>query len=256
MNGFGAFLHKELLENWRSGRVVLLGLVFVLLGVLNPAMAKLTPWLMELMSETLAESGLTVSAVEVDALTAWPQFFKNLPMALLVFVLVQSGVFTREYESGTLVLMLTRGVKRRQVLGAKALSLLTLWSAGYWLCFWVTWGYNAWFWDNSVACHLFATSGLWWLFGVWVTAVLVLCSTLARHSSGVLLGALGAVLGAWVLTLFPVTADWSPARLMDGMALLTGSAQVGNYARACVVTAVTALAALGISVPVLEGQAL
>ena len=63
-----AFLKKEWMELWRTGRFLVLLLVFALLGIMNPAMAKLMPWMMETLSESLADSGITVTAVTVDAM--------------------------------------------------------------------------------------------------------------------------------------------------------------------------------------------
>ena len=48
-----AFLKKEWMEAVRTGRLGILLLVFVLFGIMNPAMAKLTPWMMELMADSL-----------------------------------------------------------------------------------------------------------------------------------------------------------------------------------------------------------
>ena len=41
-----AFLKKEWMEMTRTGRMWILVLIFVLFGIMNPAMAKLTPWMM------------------------------------------------------------------------------------------------------------------------------------------------------------------------------------------------------------------
>ena len=57
MKSMIAFMKKEWMEQLRSSKVMILGILFVLFGVMNPAVAKLTPWLLELMSESLAESG-------------------------------------------------------------------------------------------------------------------------------------------------------------------------------------------------------
>lgn len=249
MSGFSAFVKKELLELVRSGRLAVLVLVFFLFGVMNPAVAKLTPWMMELMAQSLAETGLQVTQVQVDALTAWTQYFKNLPMALIIFALLHSGSFTREYQSGTLVLMLTRGLERWKVLAAKTGMLLLSWSVCYGLCFAVTYGYSAWFWDNGIARHLAVAAVCWWLFGVWVIALLVLCSTLARSGTGVLLGTLGGVLLAWLLTLFPQTSAYSPARLMGGMALVSGGEMPHSFGKAICITVLATPALLLLSVP-------
>ena len=95
MRSFMTFMKKEMTEQLRSGKLMILGILFVLFGIMNPAVAKLTPWLMELMAESLAQSGMTVTEVTVSALDSWVQFFKNIPMALLAFVLLEGGIFTK-----------------------------------------------------------------------------------------------------------------------------------------------------------------
>ena len=67
-------------EVLRSGRLMILGLLFVLFGIMNPAIAKLTPWLLETLSDSLAESGMIVTDVKVSAMDSWVQFYKtNMP---------------------------------------------------------------------------------------------------------------------------------------------------------------------------------
>ena len=250
MKAFFAFFKKELLESARSGKLMLLGILFFAFGVMNPAVAKLTPWLLEIMADELAGSGMTVTEVTVDALTSWTQFFKNIPMALIAFVLMYGGIFTKEYESGTLVLMFTKGLARYKVLLAKALLLLSLWSLGYFLCFGVTYVYNGYFWDNSIAKNLTPAVLSYWLFGVWVICLAVLFSTLAKSSAAVLLGTGAGAAGAYILTLFPKAKPYSPAVLMDGMSLLTGAQSAEDYAKAIAVCAVTCALLIALSIPV------
>ena len=69
-----ACLKKEWMELCRSGRLLVLLLVFTLFGIMNPAFAKLTPWLMETLSESLADAGLVAASVKIDAMTSWAQF--------------------------------------------------------------------------------------------------------------------------------------------------------------------------------------
>ena len=154
MKSLIAFIKKEILEQIRDGRVLILGMLFVLFGIMNPAVAKLTPWLLETMSDTLAESGMIITEITVSAMDSWVQFFKNIPMALIAFVLMESSIFTKEYQTGTLVLFLTKGLERYKVVIAKSVVITVQWTLGYWLCFGITYGYNAYFWDNSVAQNL------------------------------------------------------------------------------------------------------
>ena len=120
-----AFIKKEFTEQLRSGRLMILGLLFVLIGIMNPGIAKLTPWFLETMADSLAESGMIVTDVNVSAMDSWVQFYKNVPVGLIAFVLLESSIFTKEYTSGTLVLSLTKGLERYKVVVSKTVVLNT-----------------------------------------------------------------------------------------------------------------------------------
>ncbi len=187
MKSLLAFMKKEWMEQVRSGRLLILVIIFILLGIMNPAVAKLTPWLLEMMADSLEASGMTVTAVTVSAMDSWVQFFKNAPMGLIAFILLESSIFTKEYQSGTLVLALTKRLDRHKVVISKAIILTLFWTVCYWFCFTITFGYNTYFWDNSIAqniffCHLLvAVRSL-------VVALTVLFSTLSNSNTGVLAG--------------------------------------------------------------------
>lgn len=232
MRALLAFIKKEWMEQVRSGRLMILILLFVVLGIMNPAIAKLTPWLLEMLADSLAESGMTVTAVNVDALTSWTQFFKNVPMGLIAFVLIEGSIFSWEYESGTLVLALTKGLNRYKVVTAKTVMLLFLWSVCYWLCFGITYGYNAYFWDNAAAVQLFEAVGGWWLLGVWTIMQLVLFSAIGRSNSVILCGTGAAFLAAYLIGLIPKAKKYSPSMLMNGTAVVYGMENAKAYAAA------------------------
>ncbi|MGN1001969.1 MAG: ABC transporter permease subunit [Oscillospiraceae bacterium] len=256
MKSLRAFLKKEWLEQLRSGRLAILGILFVLFGIMNPAIAKLMPWLFEVMADTLEGSGLTLTAVTISAMDSWTQFFKNIPLALLAFILLESGVFTKEYQSGTLVLALTKGLDRYKVVLAKALTLLALWSAGYWLCFGITYGYNAYFWDNAAAQNLLFSALCWWLFGVWVAALTVLFSAGARSNTGVLAGTGAVVLAAYLIGMLPKAKGYMPTRLMDGNSLLFGLSGARDYTASLIVTAAFCVICLAASIPIFNKKQL
>ena len=142
-----AFIKKECLEQVRSGGLLITLGIFVVFGIMNPAVAKLTPWLLELMADSLAESGMTVTEVNITAMDSWVQFFKNIPMALIASVLLEGAIFTREYAVGTLVLSLTKGLERYKVVISKWLIMSSVWSVGYALCYGITYVYNDYFWE-------------------------------------------------------------------------------------------------------------
>lgn len=229
MKSLIAFIKKELMEQIRTGKVMILGALFVLFGIMNPAIAKLTPWLLETLTDSLAESGMIVTEVTVSALDSWVQFFKNIPMALIAYVLIESSIFTKEYQSGTLLLSLTKGFERYKVVLSKTIVLSLLWTVGYWMCFGITYAYNTYFWDNSIAQHLILSVVCWWLFGMWVIALLILCSTIMNTNAGVLMGTSGVVLISYVLGFLPKIKPYVPTSLTNGTVLIYGVTTVDTY---------------------------
>ena len=126
MKQLTAFIRKEFMELIRTGKLFILMILFILFGIMNPAIAKLTPWMMD----NLVETGFALPAVDVNALTSWTQFYKNIPIALIVFLLLFSSTLTLEYQKGTLINMVTKGMKRWKIIVSKAVSICLLWTAG------------------------------------------------------------------------------------------------------------------------------
>lgn len=247
MRSLVAFTKKEFTEQIRSGKITFLAILFVLFGIMNPAVAKLTPWLMEQFADTLAGSGMIITEVTVTALDSWTQFYKNIPMALIAFVLLESSIFTKEYRSGTLILSLTKGLSRFKVVLAKAFTLSLLWSAAYWLYYGVTYAYTVYYWDNSVAQNLPLSVVLWWVFGLWVVSLMTLFSTLTATNTGVLVGTGAVAFGTYFFSMIPTVAEYLPTTITDGTALVYGLKEPNEYVAALVVTLATGLVAFTLS---------
>ena len=256
MKALFAFTKKEFLYQIRSGKLTLLGIIFLLFGILNPAVAKLTPWLLEAMADSLAESGMTINEITVTALDSWVQFFKNMPMALIIFILAESSIFTLEYRSGTLILSLTKGLHRHKTLISKTTVLYTLWTVGYWFCFAITYAYNAYFWDNSIAQNLVFSVVAWWIFGLWVISLVTLFSTVFTSNSNVLTATAAIVLLSYIISIFPKISEYMPTLLADGNSLIYAKTTPDTYFSALAVTIITGITALVLSVPIFNKKQL
>ncbi len=256
MKSLIAFIKKELLEQLRSSKLTVIVILFVIFGVMNPAIAKLTPWLLETLSDSLAESGMTVTVMSVTALDSWVQFFKNMPIALIAFVLLESTIFTKEYGTGTLVLSLTKGLKRFKVVVSKSGILTALWTLGYWLCFGITYAYNAYFWDNAIAKNLGFSVTCWWLFGVFVISLITLFSSLSTGNTGVLIGSGGVVFSLYIIGLIPKANKYLPTLLTDGASLIYGAAEIKDLVVPVVITAAATVICFAVSVPLFNKKQL
>lgn len=238
MNSLFAFLKKEFLEQMRTGKLLIFAIIFCLFGIMNPAMAKLTPWMMEIMSEDLAESGFMVSHVEVNAMTSWTQYYKNMPIALIILLVMFGGILTVELQKGTLINVITKGLNRWKVIFTKTSTMCIVWTAGCLLSYGITYAYNAYFWDNSIAEHAFFAAFCFYLLGIWLITVIPFASALFSGASAVILLVGAEFLVAYLLNLLPAVREYSPAYLMTSLNLLTGISGVMDYVPAIIVTVV------------------
>lgn len=248
MKQLTAFTKKELMELSRTGKLLILFLLFVLFGIMNPAIAKITPWLMDTMSESLAESGFAITEVEIDALTSWTQFYKNVPIALIIFLLLCSGILVSEYQKGTLINMITKGLHRWKIIASKALIMITLWTLGYWLCYGITYGYNAWFWDNDIASHLAFSAFCLYILGIWLISLILLMSVLLRTSPAVLAASGGIFLTIYFAGFFPAVKECLPGQLLESSSLLTGLNTLSEYRSAIWIAVVLSILDIGVAV--------
>lgn len=242
MNGFSPFLKKELFELYRKGRLLLFGILFVFFAILAPATAKLMPMLFEMMSDDFAQQGITIGTVSVTASSSWDQFFGNLPMLLIVFVIVFSGSVTGEFSSSTAVPLLTKGLSRTALMLSKLSCALGVWSAGYWLCFGICYGYTGYYWDNSTVKNLASAVLLWWLFSVMVICVMYFFASFAATSVQVMLGTGAIVLIPYIVSIAQPAKKFLPTTLTSGMGFCGGSQSISDCTPAIVITAAMAIA--------------
>lgn len=256
MATFKAFFRKELIGQIRTCKILILSLIFVALGVMNPAIAKITPWLFEILSDTLEGSGINLTQVTVSAMDSWVQFFKNIPMGLIAFILLESNVFTKEYSSGTLILSLTKGLSRHKVVVSKASVLAILWTVGFWLCFIITYAFNAYFWDNSIVENLIFSGFCWWLFGVLTLALTVFFSTLFSSNIAVLGGVSAVVFTSYIIGMLPKIGKYLPTALTDSYSLIYGFTAPKDYLPSLVIAATAIIACFAVSIPVFNRKTL
>jgi ABC-2 type transport system permease protein len=116
---------KEMREQWRTRRLLVLASVFLFFGLLSPITAQLTPALMDWMAETMP--GVVIQLPPPTAADATAQYIKNLSQIIpLVVLLVAMGSVVGERERGTLPMVLAKPVPRGAVLACKGLGLVAL----------------------------------------------------------------------------------------------------------------------------------
>ena len=222
MKAYIAFVQKELMENVRTYKLLIMLSVFLVFGMLGPLTAKLMPKLLE----TLITDGIQITIPEPTALDSWAQFFKNVSqMGILVVAILFSGMMANEFSHGTLINILTKGLARSTVILSKFTVSALIWTISYGLCFLVSFVYTAYFWGDEGIAHLFlAVTGLWF-FGVLLLAVMLLGGVIFKNSSGCLLFAGGFIVALFMFDIVPQFRKYNPLALASqNMSLISGKA--------------------------------
>lgn len=251
MRAFKAFTKKEFVGQIRSAKFnILLGL-FILFGVLNPIFAKLIPYLFEILEQTMEQSGINmpIATTTVSDLDSWAQFFANAPLYAIIFFIMQGNIFTKEYGNSTLVMVLTKGLDRKKVLYSKTVTLFSLWTLYYLVYFAATYVFTLWFFDTSLAQSLFVSVLYLWIAGLWLCAMAVFLSTMAKSVGTVLAGVVGSYMLFSLFSIVPSIHRFLPTALIDGTPLIYGTKTPGDFWVSLVIVLVSGAVMLFASVP-------
>lgn len=254
MSHFLVFVKKELVEYARTYKLLILLVVFIIFGIMNPLVAKLTP---ELLTSFMPE-GMFVTIPEPTALDSWAQFFKNTQqMGLIVLLLVFSGVLGTELTKGTLINLLTKGLSRQAVVLAKYTAMVLVWTLSVVVSAMLTWIYTVYLFPDGPMGYLFVAIFCMWLFGVFLLALLLASATMVRGNYGGLLLTGLALVILMVVNIFPEAHTFNPLSLgAKNMSLVSGTVDPSSLYAAMVVSTLAICGLLFLSVLVFQKKEL
>lgn len=246
MRCYVAFIKKEFVENVRTYKFYIMIAVFLLLGMMNPITAKITPQLLK----SFMPEGVSIAINDPTALDSWAQFFKNVPqMGLIVLVIIFSGIMANEFSRGTLINVLTKGLPRSLVILSKFTMAAVLWTLNYILCFGVTYGYTAYFWNNDSVRNIGFSAFCLWLFGVLLLAVILFGGVLFKNNYGSLLFTGGLSVLMLLMNIAPKLQKFNPITLASkNMALLTGNMTISDFRTSVLICCAVTIAFLAAAI--------
>lgn len=238
MKAYLAFTKKEFVENVRTYKLLIMVIVFLLFGMMNPITAKITPQLLK----DFMPSGIQINIAEPTAMDSWAQFFKNVPqMGLIVLVIVFSGIMANEFSRGTLINVLTKGLSRFTVILSKFTMAVSVWTMSYLVCFAVSYGYTLYFWKDRIPNVVFSVFCLW-LFGVLLIASIMLGGVVFRNSYGCLLLTGGFVALLFLINIVPKIQKYNPIMLISGnMGLLRNQSMPSDFTIPIIICCIAAV---------------
>ncbi len=228
MSGLRVLLAKEALEAWRTLRLPVMLVLFLLIGFGSPLLARFTPELLEALSSQLPGQIVIPPPATADAVD---QLLKNVgQIGTLAAILVAMGSVSFEKERGTAALVLSRPVGPAAFIAAKAIVLAGLLGVVTAAAAAAAWAYTAVLFEPLPPDGFAWAAALQWLALVAFGAFALLGSTLARSA----LPAAGFGLAAFailsILAVFPAIGPYLPAGLGTPSRALALGAPVGDLA--------------------------
>ena len=251
---FGVALRKELFQQWRTKRVLIVVAVFAILGMLSPLLAYFTPQLISSLEETQMFADLIPEPTIADSAG---QYLENVSQFgfILVIILGMAAV-VGEKEKGTAAMILSKPLSRWAFVSSKLLAQSATYLAGLIVAALGAFYYTLFLFESFPAGGFLLANFLLFVWLMVYVAVTLLGSTLGK-STGAAAGL--AAVGAIALLLsgaLPRVGSLAPAGLVTwaGQAML-GVAAVPNLG-SLVMSAVLILLFLLASVAAFEQQEL
>jgi len=221
---FFVALRKEVIEQWRSYRLMIAAVILVIFGLLSPLTAKYTPELMKLLPNGEEIAKLIPPPTAMDAVA---QYVKNLSQfGVILALLMTMGVVAQEKDTGTAAVMLVKPLPRGVFLGAKFAALGLTFAASIALAGAAGYYYTLLLFEALGMGRWLALNGLMMLFVLVYVALTLFCSTVTKSQVAAGGLAFGFLLVLALPGALPKVGEYLPGQLITwGATLMTGSAE-------------------------------
>jgi len=218
MKGLMPLLKKEITEQLKTYRFLVLVCVFLLFGISTPLMLKYLPELMKIAGE-----GMEINFPPPTALEALVSYAGNISqIGIFVIVLVAMGGIANELQRGTALMILSKPVSRTAFVTAKLLAMSFTSLSALVLSSLVCFGYTVWLIGGADASDFIGLNLLLGVFIVFSIATTLLFSSMFRSSLAAGGIALGVLIGQAILSALPYIGKYMPGQLLGwGNQILT-----------------------------------
>ena len=219
MKGFLPLLKKEIKEQIRTHRLLIVGGVFLFFSLTAVLSLVYLPEIIKMSGQDLQ-----ISIPPVTAVQALGEFSSTMvQMGVFVMTLIAMGMIANEVKHGTALLTLSKPVSRGAFIGAKFVALNLTLLISLWFSAIVSYAYTVWLIGSTPFGPFVILTLLLSLFLILCVAVTLLFSTLFKSSLAAGGLALGVIIAQGIFSSLPVIGDYFPGKLTGwGINLLSG----------------------------------
>lgn len=204
---------KDLLEQWRTKKILILSIVFLFVAISSPIIAKLTPELLK----SISVPGLTINLPPPTYSDSIDQFIKNVSqIALLVLVFVIAGAVADEKNRKTLEILLTKPVSRMVFILSKFKSYFISISLVFAACSAIFYLYTVSTFSTFDALNFAIMAGNVLLYILMISSITILASTFVKNpiaAGGI--GFVSYILFGTIFDFFEPLKKYSPNKIFS-----------------------------------------
>lgn len=222
MKGFIPLLKKEIKQQLRTYRLLIVGGVFLCFGLMSPLLLYFMPEILKMAGEQIA-----IEIPPPTSLQSFTDFAGYIgQFGILIAVLVAMGAIANEQKQGTALITLSKPVNSGAFVNAKfaaiSLTLLVSQAVAAVFCF----GYTVWLIGEAAVLPYVWMNLLMALFLIFCLAMTLVFSSLFKSSLAAGGTAIGTILGLGILSSLPVIGDYLPSKILGwGINLVNGTGE-------------------------------
>ena len=222
MRIFLSLLKKEAIEGARTKKMISTFTLFLFIGLISPLTAKLTPMILQ----SIATGNIDINVAIPSELDSWTQFFKNISqIGMFGLAIILSTQMANEFQKGTLINLLSKGLPRYQVVLSKIFYNFILWFIAYFCSFILTYFYTKYFFGISFPIrNILMAALLPFIFGLFLISLEILAGVISGNVIGTLILTTVGIVIQLILSIrdeivkyMPIALIGKPVNLIKGI---------------------------------------
>lgn len=209
MNKLGTLIKKELFEQLRTSKLIIIAFLLLFVAISSPIFAKLLP---EILKNTPATPGLTINLPEPTVKDAIDQFIKNISqLGVFVLIFVVAGAIADEKAKKTLEILLTKPIQRSHFVISKFLSYFLSIGAIYFISSIIFYTYTVSIFGAFSAAHFVIMAAAIFLYILLIVSVTLCGSAFTRTTVAAAgIGFVGMIVFSTVTSAIKSVSRFSP----------------------------------------------
>lgn len=222
MRIFLSLLKKEAIEGARTKKIISTFILFLFIGLISPLTAKLTPMILQ----SIATGNIDINVAPPSEIDSWTQFLKNISqIGMFGLAIILSTQIANEFQKGTLINLLSKGLPRYQVVLSKIFYNFILWFIAYFCSFILTYFYTKYFFGISFPIrNILMAALLPFIFGLFLISLEILAGVISGNVIGTLILTSAGIVIQLILSIrdeivkyMPIALIGKPVNLIKGI---------------------------------------